>query len=144
VTAKRRRLSLFNVSVRVRALMNTKLEALEVGNTVRDAVKKMVERDIGCVVITKDGAPIGIITERDILRMLVYPGDTLDMPAEALMSSPLITVGPLTTLGEAAELMVQKKIRRLLIKDGERIVGIITQRDLQKALMETFNALLLT
>lgn len=124
--------------------MNPKLEALEVGSTVRDAVKKMVEREIGCVVITKDGAPIGIITERDILRRLVFRGETLDKPVEELMSGPLITVGPLATLGEAADLMVQKKIRRLLIKDGEKIVGIITQRDLQKALMETFNALLLT
>jgi CBS domain-containing protein len=135
---------LFNVNVRIRALMNTKLEALEIGSTVRDAVKKMVERDIGCVVITRGGAAVGIITERDILRRLVYRGDTLDTPVEALMSGPLITVGPLATLGEAAELMVQKKIRRLLIKDGEKIVGIVTQRDLQKALMETFNALLLT
>jgi CBS domain-containing protein len=144
VNVKRLRLSLFNVNVRVRALMNTKIEALEVGSSVRDAVKNMVERDIGSVVITKDGAPIGIITERDVLRRLVYAGETLDKPVEEIMSGPLITVGPLATLGDAAELMVQKKIRRLLIKDGEKVVGIITQRDLQKALMETFDALLLT
>jgi CBS domain-containing protein len=135
---------LFNVNVRVRALMNTKLEALELGSKVRDAVKRMVERDIGCVVITRAGTPIGIITERDILRRLIGPEEILDRPVEDLMSAPLVTVGPLATLGEAAELMVQKKIRRLLIKDGEKIVGIVTQRDLQKALMETFNALLLT
>ncbi len=135
---------MFNVGVRVRAIMNTKIEALEVGSTVRDAVKRMVEREIGSVVITKDGAPIGIITERDILRRLAYPEDTLDRGVEEIMSGPLVTVDPLATIGEAADLMVQKKIRRLLVKDGQNIVGILTQRDLQRALMETFNALLLT
>ena len=124
--------------------MNTKLETVEVGTTVRDAVKKMVKKDIGSVLITKEGNPVGIITERDILRKLVSPTDTLDRSVEDMMSSPLVTVRPLATLGEAAELMVQKKIRRLPVKDGEKIVGIVTQRDLQRALMETFNSLLLT
>ncbi len=135
---------MFNLNVKVRALMNTKLEVIEVGSTARDAVRKMVERDIGSVVVTRLGFPIGIVTERDIMRRLVYAEDSMAMNVEELMSGPLITIDPLATLGEAAELMVQKKIRRLLVKEGENIIGIITERDLQKALMETFNALLLT
>lgn len=135
---------MFNLHIRVRAFMSTRLETVEAGSTAREAVKKMVEKEIGSVLITKEGIPIGIITERDILRRLVYPADTLERSVEELMSGPLITVGPLATLGEAAEIMVQKKIRRLPVKDGDNIVGIITQRDLQRALMETFNALLLS
>ncbi len=123
--------------------MTTKLETVEVGSTVREAVKTMVEKGIGSVLITKNGVPVGIITERDILRRLVYAEDTPGRLVENLMSGPLITVGPLATLGEAAEVMQQKKIRRLLVKDGEDIVGMVTQRDLQRALLETFNALLL-
>ena len=134
---------MFNINVRVRAFMNTKPETLEVGSTVREAVKTMVEKEIGSVLIAKEGVPVGIITERDILRRLVYRGETLERSVEELMTTPLITVGPLATLGEAAEIMVQRKIRRLPVKEGDKIVGIITQRDLQRALMETFNALLL-
>ncbi len=135
---------MFNPNVRVRAFMNSRLETVEVGSTVREAVRKMVQKEIGSVLVTKKGVPIGIMTERDILRRLVFPADTLERPVEEMMSGPLITVGPLATLAEAAEIMVQRKIRRLPVKDGDSIVGIITQRDLQRALMETFNALLLS
>jgi CBS domain-containing protein len=134
---------MFNINVRVRAFMNTKPVTLEMGSTVREAVKTMVEKEIGSVLIAKGGVPVGIITERDILRRLVYPAETLEKSVEELMTTPLITVGPLATLGEAAEIMVQRKIRRLPVKEGDKIVGMITQRDLQRALMETFNALLL-
>ncbi|MCL5317365.1 MAG: CBS domain-containing protein [Thaumarchaeota archaeon] len=124
--------------------MNTKMDAVEVGGSVKEAVKKMVDAEIESVLVTKGGDPIGIITERDILQRVVYAGANTDKRVEEIMSHPLITVDPLATLGDAAQIMLQKKIRRLLVKEGEKIVGIITQRDLQRAFMETFNTLLLT
>ncbi|MCL4436505.1 MAG: CBS domain-containing protein [Thaumarchaeota archaeon] len=135
---------MLNIGVRVRAFMNTKMDAVEVGGSVKEAVKKMVDAEIESVLVTKGGDPIGIITERDILQRVVYAGANTDKRVEEIMSHPLITVDPLATLGDAAQIMLQKKIRRLLVKEGEKIVGIITQRDLQRAFMETFNTLLLT
>ncbi len=135
---------MLNIGVRVRAFMTTKMDAVEVGSSVKEAVKKMVETEIESVLVTERGDPIGIITERDILRRVVYAGANTDKRVEEIMSHPLITVDPLATLGEAAQIMLQKKIRRLLVKQGEKTIGIITERDIQRAFMETFNALLIT
>ncbi len=135
---------MLNIGVRVRAFMTTKMDAVEVGSSVKEAVKKMVEAEIESVLVTERGDPVGIITERDILRRVVYAGANTDKRVEEIMSHPLITVDPLATLGEAAQIMLQKKIRRLLVKQGEKIIGIITERDIQRAFMETFNALLIT
>jgi CBS domain-containing protein len=59
------------------------------------------------------------------------------------MSKPLITINADATLGEAAEIMIKKKIRRLLVKQNEKIIGIITQRDLQRLMADTFRSLLI-
>jgi len=109
-----------------------------------EAVKRMVEADIGSVLVTQNQEPIGIITERDILRRVVYARESTEKPVEEIMSGPLITVDHLATIGDAAQIMVERRVRRLLVKEDGRIVGIVTQRDLQKALAETFDALLLT
>ena len=60
------------------------------------------------------------------------------------MSTPLITIDSLATIGEAAELMTNREIRRLLVTEKDKVVGIITQRDIQKALLDAFNTLVLS
>ena len=137
-------LILLNLNVRVRAFMSRTIESVEVGRPVMEAVKRMVEADIGSVLVTQNQEPIGIITERDILRRVVYARESTEKPVEEIMSGPLITVDHLATIGDAAQIMVERRVRRLLVKEDGRIVGIVTQRDLQKALAETFDALLLT
>jgi CBS domain-containing protein len=59
------------------------------------------------------------------------------------MSSPIFSVEQDTTLGDAAQVMIKKNIRRLLVKQNEKYVGIITQRDLQKLMTDTIRALLI-
>jgi CBS domain-containing protein len=60
------------------------------------------------------------------------------------MSKPLITIEADATIGEAAEMMLKKKIRRLLVKQNDKYIGIITQRDLQILMIDTFRSLLIT
>jgi CBS domain-containing protein len=59
------------------------------------------------------------------------------------MSKPLISIESDATLGDAAEMMIKKNIRRLIVKDNSKYVGIITQRDLQKLMTDTIKALLI-
>jgi CBS domain-containing protein len=59
------------------------------------------------------------------------------------MSTPILSVETDTTLGDAAQLMIKKNIRRLLVKEGNKYVGIITQRDLQKLMADTIRALIM-
>ncbi len=135
---------MLNLSVRVKAYAKAKIEGIDSAKTIKEAVKKMVDLEIGSIVITANGKPVGIVTERDVLDRVLSAGKNPNRPVREIMSAPLITIDGLATLGEAAELMVKKKIRRLLVSEGDNIVGIVTQRDIQRALMETFNTLLLT
>lgn len=112
---------------------------------VRTALQKMIEHDIGSVIVMKtDSAmtePVGIITERDVTRKSLIPTEDKAIyakPVSELMSRPLITVPPATPVWEALEIMVTKKIRRLPVVDGHHLVGIVTERDLFKWVLRAF------
>ena len=115
----------------------------EVGRTIRSAVKTMVRNDLGSLVITEDGQPAGIVTERDIMKSIGYSKVNLDSEVGKIMSKPLISVASDATLGKAADIMIKRKVRRLLVKENTEYVGIITQRDLQRLMTDTFKSLLL-
>lgn len=133
-----------STTVRVKAIMSKGMISLEKGLSIRSAVKTMVHKDVGSVVITAHGKPVGMVTERDILKSLAFrKAVRSDTPVEVIMSAPLITVNSNSTIGDAAEMMAKNKIRRLLVKENGRYVGIVTQRDLQKAMTDTFRSLLL-
>lgn len=133
-----------NLSIRVRTAMSKNIISIEKGLSIRSAVKTMVRRNVGSVVITAHEKPIGIVTERDILRSLAYrKAIRLDTNVEVIMSKPLVTIDSNATIGDAVELMAKHKIRRLLVKEKGRFVGIVTQRDLQRTMTDTFKSLLL-
>ncbi|HEX6280743.1 MAG TPA: CBS domain-containing protein [Nitrososphaera sp.] len=133
-----------NPSVRVRAAMSKNIVSVEAQRSIRSAVKTMVRKDLGSVVITEDGQPAGIVTERDIMKSIGYGKVNLDTIVGKIMSKPLISIGSDATLGEAADMMIKRKVRRLLVKEnGKYYVGIITQRDLQRLMTDTFRSLLL-
>jgi len=132
-----------NPSIRVRAAMSKDIVSAEVDRSIRSAVKTMVKNNLGAVVITKDGKPVGIVTERDIMKSIGYGKVNLDTEVGKIMSEPLIAIGSDATLGEAADVMIKRKVRRLLVKEDSKYVGIITQRDLQRLMTDTFKSLLL-
>jgi CBS domain-containing protein len=133
-----------NPTVRVRAVMSKNIVSIEKGLSIRSAIKTMVHKDVGSVVITAHGKPVGIVTERDILKSLAYrKAMRPETYVEVIMSRPLVTINSNTTIGDAAAVMAKNKIRRLLVKENGKYVGIVTQRDLQKAMTDTFRSLLL-
>ena len=109
--------------------------------SVVEAASIMVKNDIGSVVVTKDGKPVGIITERDILkRCCVGKVCGKDLRAEEIMSTPLITIEADASLGEAAMLMSDNKIRRLLVTEKGKIVGIVTEKDVLRGTLSYFES----
>ena len=90
----------------------------------------MNEHNIGSVVVLRDGVPVGILTERDILRGLVIYKGLPELKVGKLMSSPLITCSPETPIPKAFALMREHHIRRLPVMDGNKLVGIVTERDI--------------
>jgi CBS domain-containing protein len=136
-----------NPTVRVKAAMNRKMITLDRGLSVKSAIKLMVKRNVGSVVVTTESSnnPVGILTERDILKSIAYRRIRPEITKiEEIMSTPIISVESDATLGDAAQIMIKKNIRRLLVKQDSKYVGILTQRDLQKLMTDTIRALLTT
>jgi len=121
----------------VRDVMNKSLITVEKNDTIRLAIKKMVHGEFGAVVITENGKPIGILTERDILKSIGNEMMEPENKVEIIMSTPLIAVNSSASLGEAAEVMLTNNIRRLMIKENDEYVGIISQRELQRFITES-------
>jgi CBS domain-containing protein len=120
---------------------------------IRAISKTMHENNIGSIVIVKNkdidndinNKPVGIITERDIVRILgSLEPDLLKVPVRELMSEPLITISPNSSIKDALQTMQMKNIRRLPIvgregSDNNKMVGIITDKDIFKTMMKNQN-----
>jgi CBS domain-containing protein len=133
-----------NLTIRVKAAITKDIITLNKDLSVKSVIKLMVRNNIGSVVVTDEvGKPVGIVTERDILKSIAYRRTKPETKVEEIMSKPLISVAADATLGDAGEMMVKKKIRRLLVKQNDKYIGIITQRDLQRLMIDTFKSLLI-
>jgi CBS domain-containing protein len=98
--------------------------------TAAQAGKKMVENRVGSIIVVKDGEPVGIVTESDMVANVIFKNlKPSSVRLEQLMSKPLITTKSSDDVHEAVLLMAQKKIRRLPVIDGDVLVGIITDAD---------------
>lgn len=129
------------ITSNVESIANKRIISVEEVATVHDAIFQMVEHDIGSVVVTSAGQPKGIITERDLMRKVILQGmDVKKALAREIMSTPLITIDADAHIGEAATLMFEKKIRRLLVTKKGAIIGIFTQSDLEVAALDYFLA----
>ena len=118
------------MSLKVSDIMTRDVITIEIGKIVREAVEIMNEKGIGCLVVTKGRVPIGIITERDVLKKIVVEGrDPQKTRIEEIMSSPLITGSPSMTLEDAAKLLILKRIKKLPIVEKGKLVGIVTLFD---------------
>lgn len=125
----------------VGAIMTKTPVTIKPDTTVRNALQLMIRKDIGSLIVAKDGKAVGIITERDVTRRSLRPAKVkgvYERPVTRLMSRPLITVPSTTPVWEAFETMVIKKIRRLPVVDQDRLIGIVTERDLFKWVIRVF------
>ena len=137
------------MSLRVRDIMVTDVITIDEEATVREAARLMSEKSVGSlVVVTREGEPVGIITERDILVRVVAEGKNPDAVKVAwVMSKPIVKGRPDMTLEEAARFMTSKGVKKLPIFEGDKLVGIITLTDLvrsQPYVVETLEDILAT
>jgi CBS domain-containing protein len=107
-------------------------------DTLAQAARKMWAQQTGSQLVLEGNDLLGIVTERDILKA-VATGIPLDTPISDTMSKDLITVDPGTSLREAARIMTEKWIRHLPVLDGDKLVGIVSQRDLSGVLAGALN-----
>ena len=111
----------------VKDIMTTRLQTIGKSETAKDAAKKMVDKNVSSLVVIDDDQTVGIITERDITRgVCIHDVASKDFKIHHLMSSSLATIDPNSSAETAANHMLQNKVRHLIVKDGDRLVGIIT------------------
>jgi CBS domain-containing protein len=108
-------------------------------DTVLGAVERMAEKDIGSLIVVKGDNPVGIFTERDLVKRVVAQGkDPNAITVGEVMSRELITVSAEERVGAAYHKLIRGNVRHApVLKDG-RLVGIVSQKDLGKVLDQLF------
>lgn len=108
-------------------------------DSLAEAAARMWNAQTGSLLVMDGEHLLGIVTERDLLRTVAQGQDPTQVPLKDVMRTDVITVGPQTTLKEAAKLMTTKWIRHLPIVEGTKVVGIVSQRDLTGMLADALH-----
>jgi CBS domain-containing protein len=116
--------------MKLRDVMTPNPRTLDAKATVQDAARVMRDEDTGVVPIVENGRPVGLITDRDIVVRGVADGAEPTRPVRELATDALVTAEPDMSTGEAAELMGQHQVRRLLVCEGDRLVGVASIGDI--------------
>ncbi|PWU82614.1 MAG: hypothetical protein DLM72_00885 [Candidatus Nitrosopolaris wilkensis] len=128
-------------STPVHRLMNEKLEKIIVNRTAQEAAHKMGDVNTSSLIVTDlTDKPLGIITERDLVRRVVAnDANSKTVFIKDIMASPIVTIDANSSVEAAADLMLQNKVRHLLVVEDEDVnkpLGIITSTDFASYLME--------
>jgi CBS domain-containing protein len=106
---------------------------IEAEETMLDAVRRMVEANVGSLLVTESGRVVGIVTERDYLRRIALERrDDEATLVRAVMSSPLVVVTPDTPIDECMAIMTDRRIRHVPVVDGNDVVGVVSIGDVVK------------
>jgi CBS domain-containing protein len=120
--------------VSVREFMSRPPVALDSKTSVADACKLMGQRHIGSVLVSHNGVTHGIFTERDLMsKVLLEKRDLTSVNVGSYASSPLVTASPSTDVKEAARIMTELKVRRLVVVEDSKPIGMFTSADLARA-----------
>lgn len=112
-------------------------------DTVLDAISRMAEYGVGALLVIDDGQLVGFFSERDYTRKVILEGlASRDTPVEKVMSTPVISISPDATVQQGLSMMTEKHIRHLPVTDGSGVIGVVSIRDLVKAVIEDQQALI--
>ncbi|MCJ7561359.1 CBS domain-containing protein, partial [Candidatus Bathyarchaeota archaeon] len=119
------------MSQKLRKIMVEKVKTARLDDTVQNIAMLMNRHQIGCVVIVDDEKPLGIITERDMIKRVIckaiHPENARIID---VMSKPLVTAPPDMRAGDAAKIMLEHNIKKMPVVDEGRLVGLVTLTDL--------------
>lgn len=119
------------VKMPVRDIMTRDVMTIDIRKDVKHLAMKMLEYDLGSMIITDKGQPVGIVTERDIVRKIVSRNLKPDqISIKELMTTPLMTILSTEDVTDVMHKMVKMEIRRLPVVENGKLVGIVTDTDL--------------
>jgi len=112
----------------IQSIMDLDVIILDSNNSVADAVEKMKDKNSRSVLVTHTGEIIGIVSKTDILFKVMGRGkDPIKAKLREIMSSPVLTIPPSSTVGEALSIMDKNTVRQLVVSFGNSIMGMITR-----------------
>jgi CBS domain-containing protein len=119
------------VKMPVKEIMTRDVVTADIKSDVQHLARKLLEYDVGSVIITDKRQPVGIVTERDIVRKIVSRNlKPDDISIKELMTTPLITISATEDVTDATQMMLKMQIRRLPVVEAGKLVGIVTDMDL--------------
>ena len=127
-------------------IMTKKLETIAISSSAQEAAKKMRDKNVSSLLVidnNNNSKPIGIVTERDLVRKVcVNDASSKHTMVEEITSSPLVTIDAISSVEVAADVMIQNKVRHLLVvedNDVNKPLGILTPGDFTDYLKENLN-----
>ncbi|MHC4131611.1 MAG: CBS domain-containing protein [Planctomycetota bacterium] len=134
-----RALTCYGMWKNVSEIMNKKVAFIEKTAKVSDAAKVMADRNISCIIVKEEDEVVGVLTERDLLnRVVAQQCDARELSVEQVMSSPVVTIPSSFSVFSASRALEEMNIRRLVIMEGKKLCGIITQTDIFRAIKNKF------
>ncbi len=119
--------------ISVREVMSTNPISLTQKATVFEAATLMKEKEVGSLLVANSGKTVGVVTERDlVVRVLAERKNPEQTPVDSVMSSPIMTVEPDVNIVDAVRKMSRLNIRRLVVMEKGKTVGVVTERDILK------------
>lgn len=123
----------------VRDVMTRDVVVVDPDRSILEAAKRMAAKKIGALVVVEHGRPIGLVTDREILwRVTAKSKNPAKVAVRDVMTKPVVTVSPLTTLRAAARTMLDQKTRWLVVTRLDDVEGIVTASDLTEGFLEAF------
>ena len=114
----------------VSKFMIKNFKSISLNSTIEDAAKILYDDNITSLLVLDDGAFVGIITEQDLMSSTLVFGHKKNTMVKDVMSASLVSVEPTSSIIDAANIMVEKKIHKLPVMENNKIVGLISATDL--------------
>lgn len=115
--------------MKVADLATTEVVSVDPGRSLREAAQVMFEHQTGSTVVLADGALVGVLTERDLLRAVATATDLDQTRVERLMTRDVIRIGPDWEVYEATAEMAARHVRHLVVSENGRVLGVLSVRD---------------
>jgi CBS domain-containing protein len=111
--------------------------SVEKGTSLLDALEMMANKGVGALLVMEAGEPVGIFSERDFARMVARERKAdLSTPVEEMMTRNIYCVTREDTIDEAMAVMTRQRFRHMPVREGEKIIGVISIGDVVKNLIE--------
>ncbi len=118
-------------SYQVKSYMSKDIVTIDAGESAATASKVMKQNSVGHLIVLRDGQPVGMVTEHDLVVEVMAGGkDPSKVQVSDFMSTPLVTVDPDASIEDAVKTMVDHGLRRLAVVRDDILYGVFTARDL--------------